>query len=219
MGAGAINSLFFGSTGFYAAGAGGLSSYNFDGSSPSWTTNTTITTAAINGVYVFGSYTYVAADQLYVFNGTKQEAGTPYAPLNIVAVAGSTTVTAVMVDSNQDVFAATNKGLNVLYSGTTAFPSTPILSGTAVYGLFFDSQGNLYAASAGGLKMFGATTGTPTTILTGQVNCVSVDGAGTIYAGTNSGLEISRDSGKTWTASSWSAKVNAVVTTAPLYSY
>ena len=43
--------------------------------------------------------------------------------------------------------------------------------------------------------------------------------AGTIYAGTDAGLEISTNGGSTWTPSSWKAKVNAVVTTAPLYTY
>lgn len=211
LGSNIINNLFLGSTGLYAATTGGLSVYNFDGSTPPWTNSTLSSLAAINGVYVFGSYTYVAADQLYIYNGAAQE--TSYAAAAIVS--GSTKVNAVIIDSNQDIFTATDQGFNVLSRGSTTFPSTPYLSGTAVYNLFLDTSDNLYVASAAGL--FGSSG---TLVLNVPVYCVYVDGAGTIYAGTDTGLETSTDSGSTWsTILTTTSRVNAVVTTAPLYSF
>ena len=215
LGSDIVNSLFFGSTSFYAATNGGLSSYNFDGSSPSWTNNAAL--GAINAVSVFGGYTYVAANSLHVFNGTQQEAGTPYPAGSIVTTA--TRVTAVLVDASQDVFAGTDQGLNVMNASYPFVPASPMLSGAWVYGLSFDSQGNLYAATSNGLVEFNFATSTANAILTVPVYCVSVDGAGTIYAGTNTGLETSTNGGSTWTPSSWTARVNAIVTTAPLYSF
>ena len=174
----------------------------------------------ISSVYIFGSYTYVAAGTtgLDVYNGTGIEfQPTPPSFTPSAIVTGSTKVNAVIVDSNQDVIAATDNGLNILYSGTSSFQATPILSGMAVSNIFLDNNANLYAATSGGL--YKITSSSAKVVLSGAVSCVYVDGAGTIYAGTATGLQISKDSGSTWTASTWSAAVNAVVTTAPLYSF
>jgi hypothetical protein len=51
------------------------------------------------------------------------------------------------------------------------------------------------------------------------VYCVYVDGAGAIYAGTGTGLEISTNGGASWTTSLPGQKINCVVATAPLYSF
>jgi ligand-binding sensor domain-containing protein len=214
LGSNIINNLFLGSTGLYAATTGGLSVYNFDGTTPPWTNNGSITTAPINGVYAFGSYTYIAADQLYVYNGTAQEASFAAAAI----VSGSTKVNAVFVDAYQDVYAATDNGLNVMNSSNPFVPTAPIVLGAAVYSLCLDASGNMYIATADGLYKLTSSTGT--LILNVPVYCVSVDGAGTIYAGTDTGLETSKDGGSTWsTILTTTAKVNAVVTTAPLYSF
>ena len=49
--------------------------------------------------------------------------------------------------------------------------------------------------------------------------CVCVDGAGTIYAGTGSGLRESTNKGSTWTTVLPGQQVNSVAVTAPLYSF
>ncbi len=210
LGSNTINGLFLAGSNLYAATTGGLSVYNSDGSSPLWTNGGA---AVVNGVYIFGSYTYTAeATGLRVVNGTGVEA--IYTPAQIVT--GSSAVNAVNVDYYQDILAATNNGLNVLYAGTSTFQTTPLLTGMAVNGIFLDNNGNLYAATANGLYSIGSSA---TQILAGAVFCVYVDGAGTIYAGTNTGLETSTNHGSTWTTITWGAKVNAIVTTAPLYSF
>jgi hypothetical protein len=205
LGSDTINGLFLGSS-LYAATPGGLSVYNFDGT---WTTGV----IPANDVFVLGSFTYAAGTQLSIYNGTALE--TSFSANAIVPT--GTKVNAVIVDPYGDIFAATDKGLNVLPGGSSSFLPTPLLSGMAVNRIFLDNNGDLYAASANGLYKI-ATAGA-TSILTGAVYCVYVDGAGTIYVGTASGLEISKDGGSTWSKSPWTAKVNTVVTTAPLYSF
>ena len=84
--------------------------------------------------------------------------------------------------------------------------------------MYLDAGNDLYAASDSGLYVV-TSTSRGNILGAMAVYCVYVDGAGTIYAGTATGLEVSKDGGSTWTISPWSAKVNGVVTTAPLYCF
>lgn len=211
LGSDTVNGLFLGST-LLAATAGGMSTYAMDGSSPAWTNSSAI--APVAAVFSLGSQTWVAADKLYIYNGTTQEAQSPVAPGTIVPT--STSVTAVFVDSSLDVFAGTNQGLGVIVPGGTSF--TSLLPGpAAVNALAMDPSGTLYAATSNGLYIIG--TSTVQTLAGTSVHCVCVDGAGTIYAGTSTGLQISRDSGASWTTELTGDNVTAVTTTAPLYSF
>lgn len=217
LGSNTIKGLFLGSTGLYAATTGGLSAYNADGYPTATWTNSG---SPINSVFVFGSYIYAGgASGLAVVNGTGVEK--TFTPALIVpgSTIASTTVNAVFVDPYQDVFAATDQGLNVLYGGSNpfAFQTPPILINVAVNGIYLDTNGNFYAATDSGLYNLSGTGTQP--ILAGKTHCVYVDGAGTIYAGTDTGLETSTNGGSTWSKSAWSAIVYAVVTTAPLYSF
>jgi len=223
LGGNAVSDLFLGSANLYAATSGGLSIRNYSNYSAAkpWTNDGTVAGGSpVTCVYPYGTYTYVGSSAgLFVYNGTSTAPLFTFTPSSIVP--SSTTISAIIVDSSQDIIAATDKGLNVLYSNATPFAFTAnnqILSGTAVHGLYLDASNNLYAASDSGLyeatsksqgKILGATA----------VYCVYVDGAGTIYAGTATGLEVSKDGGSSWANSPWSAKVNGVVTTAPLYSF
>ena len=212
LGSNVINNLFLTSN-LYAATSSGLSIYNYDSSAPLWTTSI-LGASSINGVNQYGGYTYIAADKLYIYNGT--EPRTSYAA-NLI-VASSSIVTAVIVDSNMDIIAATDKGVAFLGYGASSFVTLSLPpSATQVNGMFLDNNGYLYAATATGLYNEGGSSALP--ILSGNVHCVYVDGAGTIYAGTDTGLKTSTNGGSTWSTSTWSAKVNAVVTTAPLYSF
>ena len=211
LGSNAVNGLFLGPS-LFAATASGLSTLAQDGSSPAWTTS--LPGTPISAVYAQGSQTWVAADKLYVFNGSTQEAQSPFAPSAIVA--GSTKVTAVFVDSVEDVFAGTDAGLGALSPGAGSFIT--LVAGTAVNGIVMDSGGTLYAATSSGL--FILTSSTTTQSLSGtNVTCVCVDGAGTIYAGTNTGLRISRNAGASWTTQLQGDFITAVTTTAPLYLF
>jgi hypothetical protein len=217
LGAGGVNGLFLGAN-LYAATAGGVSvdSYSSDYISPTWTNDATA--GASSGVYVYGSYTYVAAGSLDIYNGTGSK--TTIAATNIVPA--SAKVTAVLVDSNQNIFAGTDKGLNYLASGSAAFTLSNAVTNTgSVNGLFLDNNDNLYVAGAAGLYIWNLSSGAFGAAIGGSaVLCVYVDGAGTIYAGTASGLEISKNGGSSWTTIlTTTTPVDCVVTTAPLYSF
>jgi ligand-binding sensor domain-containing protein len=196
LGALPVNSLIIG-TNLYASTAGGISILNADGTT--WTNNGSVT--PVNDVYSLGTYTFVAADAggLYVYNGTSQQAPSPYSPGTIVSGSGS--VTAVVVDSSMDIFAGTDKGLGISGSAIgLSFGTNQLPVSTHVYNLYIDTSGNLYAATAGGLyiyNLYGAAA--PQGFLDMPAYCVCVDGAGTIYAGTDTGLRVSTNGGSSWT--------------------
>jgi hypothetical protein len=218
-----VNELFLGSK-FLAATGSGISVYNSDGSTSTWTSDTLPTSpSSASCVFSVGTYTYVvngSGSNLYVYNGTSQE--TNYAAASILA--GSGKVTAVIVDSNLDIFAGTDKGLIELnyYNGTAQNSGNLLPSGSSAYsvnGLFLDANGNLFAATSNGLYADVGTNGLKLMLSGTSVLCVYVDGAGTIYAGTAAGLKVSSNGGSSWTNELAGNQVNAVVTTAPLYSF
>jgi len=210
-GTGPVNALLIGSS-LYAATSTGVSVLNADGKT--WTSD--LTSGSSNGIFPIGPFTYVASDTgLWQFNGTGLVGAPGPTDTPAQVVAGSTTVTAVIVDGSLDVFAGTDKGLAIGTGSPMTFGANQLPPNTRVNGLAFDSNGNYYAAAAAGLYI----NGTIATGLSGPVLCVCVDGAGTIYAGTSTGLQVSTDGGGTWTTKLPSYQVNAVAVTAPLYSF
>ena len=210
-GTGAVNALLIGSS-LYAATSSGVSVLNADGTT--WTSDPTA--GPSNAIFTIGPFTYVASNSgLWEFNGTGVVGSPgPTVPLAHV-VAGSAKVTAVIVDSALDVFAGTDQGLAIGTGSPLSFGTNQLPPNTPVNGLAFDSNGNYYAATAAGLYI----NGTIAVGLSGPVLCVCVDGAGTIYVGTPTGLQVSADGGRTWTVKLSGYQVNAVAVTAPLYSF
>jgi len=205
LGSTTVNGLFLGSN-LEAATSGGFSILNGDG--VTWTNNNV--PLSVNSVFATGTYTLVAANAgLYIYYGTT--AGTPITPPTIVL--GSSTVTAVFVDSLGELVAGTDKGLAIL---TISGWSSQLPPNTLVHQISLDSNGNLYAATANGLYIIGTTT---VRAFSTAALCVCVDGAGTIYAGTATGLQVSTNGGSTWTTQLSGQSVNSVTTTAPIYSY
>jgi ligand-binding sensor domain-containing protein len=218
LGTAPVNKLFLGSN-ILAATAGGVSSYNLDGSSTIWTTDTS--KKPVTDVFSYGTYRYVLdGSNLYIYNGTSTES--TYSANTILL--SSTSVNAVIADSYLNIIVGTNYGLVVLYydkTGTFTNSGNYLPNSTSINGLFLDSNDYIYAATANGIYKIGSSL---TQMLSGTpVLSVFVDGAGTIYAGTSAnGLQISKDGGSTWTTeltSTQTGAVNAVVTTAPLYSF
>ena len=226
LGSDTINRLLIGST-VYAATASGLSAYNTDGSTPAWTNDTgsTHTFTTVDDVFVYGSYTYIAAatNGLIIDSGTGSEAQVTIPTLAAAGVLpGTTSVTAVFVDASGDVIVGTNAGLAVQYAGSSSW--SPLVS-VSIVQLTMDAFGNLYAAAgSNGVYVYSASSSGAYTLsahlLSGTtVNCVAVDGADTIYAGTAAGLLISMDGGSTWATQLSGKDVTAVTTTAPLYQF
>ena len=116
LGTAPVNNLFLGSD-LYAATAGGVSVLNVD--LQSWTNDGTV--PSVNGVFSLGPYTFVAADKLYVYNGTSQISGSPYLATSIISA--STKVQSIFVDSYLDIVAGTDKGLAVLNAGSSTWSS------------------------------------------------------------------------------------------------
>ena len=208
LGSAPVNSLFLGSN-LYAATSGGVSVLNSD--QTTWTNSATV--PSVNNVFHYGTYTYVAASSLYVYNGTGLV--TSYAASTVLA--GSTVVRCVLVDSAFDVIAGTDKGVAVLYAGSSSFSTINLGASPSVNGLWLDSSGTLYVAASTGLYILG--TSSVHAFSDTAALCVRTDGAGTIYAGTSSGLRTSTDGGSTWTTPLSGVQVNAVTTSAPLYSF
>jgi len=213
LGSTQVNSLFQGSS-LYAATPIGVSVLDYD--KQSWATDAT--RPDINCAIPFGSYLYIAADSgLFVYNGGKNVQS--FAPGDVVA--GSLRVATLAIDSNQDIIAGTDQGLNVLFSDSLPYafkPSLASLAGMAIHGFYIDGKRILYIASSGGMYRYKA--GSPLLLLPLACFCVYVDGAGLIYAGTASGLQTSADGGSTWKQEpSVTGRVNCVLTTAPLYSF
>jgi hypothetical protein len=232
LGSNTINRLLVGST-IYAATGSGLAAYNTDGSSTPWTNDTgsTYAFAAVNDVFVSGSYTYIAAaaSGLIIDNGAGSEARVTAATLAAAGLTGTTSVTAVFVDGYGNLIVGTNTGLAVRYAGASTW--TVLQAGPHVSQLRMDSFGNLFASAitaGGGVYIFSTnpTTGVfglpGTLVLAGTpVNSVAVDGTDTLYAATGGGLLISKDGGSSWTPDATLAgkSVMAVTTTAPLYQF
>ncbi len=213
LGSTQVNSLFQGSS-LYAATPIGVSVLNSD--RQSWATDAT--RPDINSAIPFGSYLYTASDSgLFVYNGAKNVQS--IVPGDIVA--GSSIVSALAIDANQDIIAGTDQGMNVLFGDSLPYafkPGQASLLGLAIHGFYIDGNGVLYIASSGGLYRY--KEGSPLLLLPQACLCVHVDGAGLIYAGTASGLQISADGGSTWREEPGvTGRVNSVVTTAPLYSF
>jgi ligand-binding sensor domain-containing protein len=207
LGSDAINRLFLGSS-LYAATTNGLSILQ---SSSTWNNNSSM--GSVNDVFCYGDFTFVATTTgLSVYNGTalvkKYTTADGFASNNATAVVGY---------SASDFYVGTASGF-YYYNGSTL---APYLVGQHINYIFIDSNYNLYAATTTGLYDFSISLSTP--IYSNDVLSVFVDGAGTIYAGTSAnGLQISRDGGSTWSSGLTFAQtgtVNAVVTTAPLYSF
>ena|GEM_PF-6966423 len=207
-----IKRLFSGSS-IYAATDVGVSILNSDGLS--WTNNSTA--APVNDVFSSGTYTLVASGAGLSEYNNGMAVGSTILPVTIVPL--STTVTAVYVDPLGDIFVGTDRGLAAQYAGTSVWASVLLLPlSTPVNQITTDQSGNIYAATSGGLYVVGTSA---VLALPGAVTCVWVDGAGTIYAGTGTptGLQVSRDGGRTWTTQLSGQSVNSVTTTAPLYSF
>jgi len=215
LGAGSVYELFLGRN-LYAATAAGLSVLNLDGTS--WTLAPL--PASSTCIYPYNTYLYVAtADGLFIYNeNTLINANSPtFTPTQILG--SSTHVTAILIDSNQDIIAGTDKGLAIQYSGSTTFTTLGLPTTAAVNGIYMDSNGNLYAAASTGLYLIPNSSQPNQRVLSGSVSCVYVDGAGTIHAGTSAGLKISRNGGSSWTTELVGQSVNSIVTTPPLYSF
>lgn len=211
-GATIINRLFSGSA-TYAATDKGVAILNGDG--VSWTNNGTV--SPVSDIFSIRTYTFLAAGNAGLFvckNGIPT--GPAVTPATIVL--GSTSVTAVFLDSFGNLFAGTDIGLAVQIAGTSSFSANLLPGSVQVNQITMDLSGYLYAATSGGLYIVGTSW---VLILPGAVSCVWVDGAGTIYAGAPAptGLRISRNGGVTWTTELPGQQVNAVTTTAPLYSF
>jgi ligand-binding sensor domain-containing protein len=203
-----VNSLLIGAS-LYASTAGGVSVLNGDGTT--WTTSTTVT--QVNDVFLAGTYTLVAANAgLFLYNGTTL-AGS-YTATQVLPL--STQVTCVFVDSLGDIIAGTNRGLAVLPAGGASFGANLLSPGTLVHQVTADAKGDIYVATSVGLYILG--TGA-VLLLPTPAYCVCVDGAGTIYAGTGSGLLMSKDGGTSWTTELPGQQITSVATTAPLYSF
>jgi len=215
-----VNKVILG-TSILAATAGGVSIYNSDGSTNAWTNDASMT--SVNDAFQSGTYTFVAgnlpasAPVISVINGTSTEA----TYLASTFLPTSTKVTAVVVDSYLDIFAGTDKGLvEINYtSGAVTYSANLLASSDYVYGLLFDSSGNLYAATSSGLYANVGTSSQKRLFSDTPALCVYVDGAGTIYAGIASGLRSLTAGASTWTTGLSGKQVNSVVTTAPLYSF
>jgi len=208
LGAAPVNRLFLGSD-IYAATTGGLSVLN---DLSAWTTDAVPGSA--NDVYCNGSFTFVGTNAgLYVYNGT---GFTHYTTLSTPSIPNNS-VTAVVGYSSSAIYAGTTTGLYTFH-GTAFSPAVPAIT-ASVRGLFVDTYGNLFAATDGGLYVYGYSTA----LLSDPTLCGWVDGAGTIYADTSgNGLQISKDGGTTWTAELTFAQTGAVnsgVSTVPLYSF
>lgn len=217
LGSGTVNQLFLTSSDLYAATGSSLSFYNYDKISPVWNTDSSL--SAINAFFVYGTYTYVAAGSLYVYNGTSLQAKLDVAQY----VPGSTKATAILPLSSQEILVGTEKGFNLLYStsGGTNYSSwsTAVTTTGTVYGFALDASNNVYIACDAGIYEIVYSNSTLARINTTKANCVAVDGPGAIYVGTGSGLLVSRNSGATWSTILANHAVNSVVTTSPLYSF
>jgi ligand-binding sensor domain-containing protein len=207
-----VNDLFLNSS-LIAATSAGLSSFDANSVSPGWISNPT--PGISHQIFNSGSYTYAASNfGFYIFNGPASKTTIPPNAI-VIGGAASSTVYSVLLDQSQNVFVGTDRGL-AYYDGST-FTDQKLTGVTSVLDLFVDSYGTVY--SAGSLGLYIGTNSSPILTSAKPINCVCVDGAGTIYAGTASGLQISKDGGTTWSTSLPGIKVNAVLTTAPLYSF
>jgi ligand-binding sensor domain-containing protein len=201
LGAAPVKGLVIGSN-LYAATATGVSVLNADGQT--WTNNGAV--FPVNAVASAGTFTFVATNTgLRFFNGGAQTAS---------YLAG--VVQAVFVDPYLDVFAGTTTALSVWTTQTSSFSGNLLPTGASVKQITMDIGGNLYAATTGGLYILSRSTVLASST---PANCVCVDGTGTIYVGTASGLMVSKDGGSTWTTELSGENVTSVVTTAPLYSF
>jgi hypothetical protein len=217
LGTGTVNQLFLTSSDLYAATSSSLSFYNYDGISPVWNTNSSI--SAINAFSVYGTYIYVAAGSLYVYNGTSLQVTLDVAQY----VPGSTKATSILPLSSQETLVGTDKGFNLLYStsGGSNYSSwsTAVTKTGTVYGFALDASDNVYIACDAGIYELVYSNSSLVQINATKASCVAVDGKGTIYAGTGSGLLVSRNSGATWSNILANHVVNSVAATAPLYSF
>jgi ligand-binding sensor domain-containing protein len=204
LGTSPVNRLFFGSN-IYAATTGGLSVLN---NLSSWTNDSG--PGSSNDVFCYGSFIFVGTNTgLYVYNGPGY---TRYTTTSIPALPNNA-VTAVIGYSASVIYVGTTTGLYT-FNGS-AFSAVAGIT-ASIHELFVDTYGYLYAATAGGLYVYGLSA--PLFSDTAAL-CAWVDGAGTIYAGTSAGLRISTNSGASWTTELAGQTVNAVQTTAPLYSF
>jgi ligand-binding sensor domain-containing protein len=211
LGGNTVNGLFLG-TGLCAATEGGISMY--EPSSDTWTNDTSC--PAANCVYKYGRFTFVGTDSgLYVYNGTSLLKH--YTTGEGLA---SDTVNAVIGYSASNIYAGTSSGLSAYDSSTGKFKTK---LGSAINGLAVDSNNYLYAATDDGLYLFLTSTWQyayfPDLQVSQKILCVYVDGAGNVYAGTDTDLEEFKNGSSVWTVLKSGYKFKSIATTAPLYSF
>jgi hypothetical protein len=211
LGSATVNNLTS-SASVLASTAAGLSILNPD--VKGWT-NTSV--GSVIDAFSSGTFTFIAVGaNLDEYNGTGL-AGSVSASTILL---GSASVKSVFVDPFGDLIVGTDTGLAMQLAGSASWSPVPVSA--SITRISADLFGNVYAVAAGttGLYIINVFSGTMSLALSGTgVLSVCVDGAGTIYAGTNNGLMISKDGGATWSTQLSGENITAVTTSAPLYSF
>lgn len=223
LGSADARAIFLGN-GLSVATASGLAAYNADGAG-TWTLDPRLAASGPTSIFKYGRFTFVgtSSDGLYVYSGTGEARHFTKAADGLA----SDSVKAVIGYSLEEIYVGTTEGLSELdpkapSASTSKFSTIAGTAGSSVNGLCVDSHGILYAAADSGIYYHvtydSASSAQYFAPSEEKMLCVAVDGAGTVYSGTDTGrLYILDGTGASYYK--LGSPVVAIAATAPLYSF